>query len=232
VISSHYSYDQANRLTKLVHSASTTPPASGWGTTPNPLAGYQCTYDLAHRIASIDSYIDGLTSFTYDTTNQIASSDHTGQADKAYDYDLNGNRDTGYTTGPNNRVLSDGTYDYEYDDEGNMTAKETISTGERVEYSWDHRNRLVTTTFKNSGGTVIKTVDQTYDVFNRWIKRSIDPDGATGSATLQDTIFVYDGNQAPCARIGSAVKNHDAGTGFCLSSGRIADRVCDGNRPS
>jgi RHS repeat-associated protein len=81
--------------------------------------------------------------------------------------------------------------DYEYDAEGNRTAKETIATGEREEYTWDHRNRLVTIKFKNSSGTVIKQVDQTYDVFNQWIKRSIDPDGATGSATVVDTYFSH-----------------------------------------
>jgi hypothetical protein len=81
--------------------------------------------------------------------------------------------------------------DYEYDAEGNRTAKETIATGEREEYTWDHRNRLVTIKFKNSSGTVIKQVDQTYDVFNQWIKRSIDPDSATGSATVLDTYFSH-----------------------------------------
>jgi RHS repeat-associated protein len=184
-ITSH-TYDGLNRLLSLTH------------VDPNysTLAGYDFTYDDASRIASISSYVDGLTEYDYDDTNQLLGSDHTGQTDKTYDYDLNGNRTmSGYVVGANNRITSDGTYDYEYDDEGNMTAKETISSGAREEYTWDHRNRLITITFKNSGGTVTKQVDQTYDVFNRWIDRSIDPDGATGSATVQNTYFAYDGNQ-------------------------------------
>lgn len=42
---------------------------------------------------------------------------------------------------------------YTYDGEGNVLTKTTISTGESVEYTWDHRNRLTKVTYKNSGGT-------------------------------------------------------------------------------
>jgi RHS repeat-associated protein len=137
-----------------------------------------------------------LTEYLHDNTNQLIDADHTGQTDESYSFDENGNRTmSGYSIGDNNQLLSDGTYDYEYDAEGNRTAKETIATGEREEYAWDHRNRLVTITFKNSGGTVIKTVDQLYDAFNQWIRRRVDPDGATGSAALQDTYFSHLDNQ-------------------------------------
>jgi hypothetical protein len=50
---------------------------------------------------------------------------------------------TGYATGDNNLVLSDGTYDYEYDAEGNRTRRTHIASGEVTDYDWDHRNRLV-----------------------------------------------------------------------------------------
>ena len=39
---------------------------------------------------------------------------------ESFSYDANGNRTmTGYSTGTGNRLLSDGTYNYTYDDEGN-----------------------------------------------------------------------------------------------------------------
>jgi RHS repeat-associated protein len=99
------------------------------------------------------------------------------------------------------------TYNYPYDDEGNGLTKTSISTGEREDYTWDHRNRLVKITFTNSAGSVIKTVDQTYDVFNRWIRRSVDPDGATGSAAIQDTFFAHEGGQVVLDFDGSAASD-------------------------
>jgi RHS repeat-associated protein len=185
VATSTYGYDNLNRLTSLDHKRNTT-----------TLAGYDFEYDAASRITEIDSYLDGVTAFTYDVTNQLTAADHTGQTDESYSFDLNGNRDmSGYTVGDNNQITTDGTYNYTYDDEGNRLTKTKISNGDKEEYTWDHRNRLVTITFKNSGGTVTKTVDQTYDLFDRWIGRVVDPDGATGSATVQNTYFAYDRNQ-------------------------------------
>lgn len=67
-----------------------------------------------------------------------------GQADEVYNYDNNGNRtNPGYVTGEYNRLLSDDTYNYEYDPEGNRTKRTEIATGTVTEYVWDHRNRLV-----------------------------------------------------------------------------------------
>ncbi len=60
-----------------------------------------------------------------------------------HETDANGNRtNTGYVVGANNRLLSDGTYNYEYDGEGNLTLRTEIATGEAMEFRWDHRNRL------------------------------------------------------------------------------------------
>ena len=59
-----------------------------------------------------------------------------------------------YVVGVNNQLLSDGTFWYEYDAEGNRTLRYVwtdtdtdgqIDPGERsqiTEYEWDHRNRL------------------------------------------------------------------------------------------
>ena len=117
----------------------------------------------------------------------------TGQSDESYSYDENGNRTmTGYVTGENNRTTNDGTYTYEYDDEGNRTKRTKISDGSYEEYTWDHRNRLTKVTFKNSGGTVLKTVEHSYDVLDRWIRRTLDSDGPGGAAAT-DTFFAYEG---------------------------------------
>lgn len=182
VATTTYSYDGIGRLTSLQHAQGVT-----------ALAGYDYTYDAASRITAIDSLLDGLTNYTNDYTGQLIDADHTGQPDEAYDYDENGNR-SNYTIDDNNQIASDGTFNYEYDDEGNRTAKVNIATGARTEYTWDHRNRLVLVTEKNSGGTVLSTVDQAYDIFNRWVRSEVDSNGPL-SGGESERFFIYDGLQ-------------------------------------
>jgi len=62
--------------------------------------------------------------------SQLTAADYVGdwQSDEDYQYDENGNRelvneDTVYETDAYNRMVSDGTYRYEYDAEGNRTAR-------------------------------------------------------------------------------------------------------------
>jgi len=185
VVTSTYSYDGMGRLSSLNH----------LDTSLTGIAGYDFTYDAASRITSVDSLIDGLTNYTHDNTDQLTAADHTGATDETYTYDANGNRTmSGYSIGSNNRLLSDGTYNYTYDNEGNRLSKQKISTGEREEYQWDNRNRLTQVTFKNSMGTVVKTVTESYDAFNRWVRRQVDSDGP-GPNAATNTFFSYDGDQ-------------------------------------
>jgi len=97
----------------------------------------------------------------------------------------------GYSTGDNNRLLSDGTYDYEYDDEGNRTKRTKISDSSHIEYAWDHRNRLTEATFKTSGGSVTKRVAYVYDQFDRRIGKRVDANGDGTYDTAER--YVYDG---------------------------------------
>jgi RHS repeat-associated protein len=193
VANTFYDYDGIGRLSSLIHSTDATAPVFGWGS--GALAGYEFTYDAASRITAINSFVDGFSGFDYDNTDQLTAAGHTGQADETYTYDENGNRTmSGYSTTDNNQLTTDGIYNYTYDDEGNRLTKTRISTGEKEEYGWDHRNRLTGLTFKNSSGTIIKTVEHTYDIFNRWIKRSVDADGP-GSGAADDTFFSWEAGQ-------------------------------------
>src|SRR5262245_46582317 len=47
---------------------------------------------------------------------------------------------------------------------------------------------------KDRPRNVTQVVEQSYDAFNRWIRRSVDADGA-GSGTATDTFFAFDGSQ-------------------------------------
>jgi RHS repeat-associated protein len=166
---------------------------------------HNATYDAAGRIASIDSLLDGLTSYNHDSTDQLTGADHDGQTDESYSYDENGNRTmSGYATTDNNRLTTDGVYNYTYDDEGNRLTRTNIATGYWDEYTWDHRNRLVTITSKNNWGGITKTVDQTYDVFNQWIKRSV---VSYGNPTPVETYFSHEGGQVALQFEGSTASS-------------------------
>jgi RHS repeat-associated protein len=182
VAQTFFGYDGIGGLKDLDHKQGTT-----------VLAAYDYAYDAASRITSIVSSAEGTSTFTYDVTNQLTAADHTSQPDENYSFDLNGNRTgTGIAVADNNRTTSDGTYNYEYDNEGNRTKRAKLSDGSYEEYQWDHRNRLTNVTFKNSSGTVQKTVEHSYDVFNRWVRKTTDPDGA-GAGAATDQFFAYDG---------------------------------------
>ncbi len=149
--------------------------------------------------------VDGTASYSYDPTGQLASATYSGgQADESYTYDANGNRVTAngdtYATGADNELLSDGTYTYAYDGEGNRTAKfidanhdGVLDAGDTTvtEYTWDNRERLVEVKdYATEGGSPTEVVDYLYDVEDRWIGENI----FTGGSEHQIR-FAYDGDQ-------------------------------------
>ena len=99
--------------------------------------------------------------------------------------------------------MSDGTYTYAYDAEGNRTAKFVDTNHDGVldsgdtditQYTWDNRNRLVeVTNYATFGGTPTQVVDEVYDVENRWIGEKVDSNG--DGVVDHQTRFAYDGNQ-------------------------------------
>jgi RHS repeat-associated protein len=50
-------------------------------------------------------------------------------------------------------------------------------------------------TFKRNDGTVTKTVDLRYDMFNQLTQKVVDPDGALGGAALQTDDYLWDGGE-------------------------------------
>jgi YD repeat-containing protein len=143
VAASGYGYDAAGRLTSLAH----TQGASTFNS-------YAWAYDNIGRVTQQTSS-DGTDNYTYDPASQLTAATHSYQANESYSYDANGNRtNTGYQTGTNNRLLSDGVFTYEYDAEGNRTRQTEISTGNYVTYAWDHHNRLTDVKFYTSGGAL------------------------------------------------------------------------------
>ncbi len=189
VVGTAYTYDTLNRLTGLAHNNTT-----------GPVAFYDFIYDSASRITRITD-IDGATAYAYDDRDQLTGADHSdaGNPDETYQYDANGNRvasslhGSGYVTGPGNRLLSDGTFNYEYDKEGNLSKRTEIAGGDYREFTWDFRNRLVAVIDKTSAGTPTQEVTFSYDAFDRRIGKSVDtmPEDAIDAVF---TDFVYDGD--------------------------------------
>ena len=184
-------YDQLGRLTDLTHVNGAT-----------TFADYDFTYDDFSRMTqmSFTSLVgsNGTSDYSYDDTSQLTGAVHDYQTDESYAYDENGNRtNTGYTTGSNNQLTSDGTFNYTYDNDGNRTKRTRISSDQADDYetvyTWDRRNRLTKIEEQNNAGTVTKSIDYTYDVFGRRIGKSIDDDGAGAGATV-NTEYIYDGD--------------------------------------
>jgi RHS repeat-associated protein len=172
VASSTYVYDNANQLTSLDHTK-----AGG-----ALIAHYGYTYDAAGRMTQMVSP-DGTSNYAYDRAGQLTDATYTFQAAEHFTWDPNGNRTgTGYVIGADNRLLSDGVNNYQYDAEGNRISQTNIATGAVTNYQWDYRNRL--TQVSNT----TQTVSNTYDVFDRRIGKSV----TAGSQTTTQR-FVYNG---------------------------------------
>ncbi|NJK69239.1 MAG: hypothetical protein HC941_24395, partial [Microcoleus sp. SU_5_3] len=165
-----YTYDAKNRLDVLSH-------GSG--------VSYDFDYDNGNRITKIAD-VDGVTNYTYDKNNQLTVADHSNsnKPDESFSYDANGNRtNSGYQTGTNNRLQSDGTFNYVYDDEANLIRRTEIASNKVTEYQWDYRNRLAGVFDKDAAGNAVQNVGFKYDSHNRRISKKV------GNA---ETRFVYD----------------------------------------
>src|SRR5579875_3391351 len=129
-------------------------------------------------------------SYSYDAVGELTGATGTLNGSNysvSYSYDLNGNRTmAGYQTGTGNELLSDGTYNYTYDKDGNLVSQTNIATGSVTYYTWDYRNRLVEVKEESSSGTVLNDEKFTYDVFNNRIAVSLN-----GTPELYT---VYDGS--------------------------------------
>jgi RHS repeat-associated protein len=136
--------------------------------------------------------------------SQLTAATHSYQTSEAFSYDALGNR-TGYVGIANNRLQSDGTFSYLYDDEGNRVQRTRISTGEVTSYVWDYRNRLTNVETKTSGGVLTRSVAFRYDIFDRRIAKTVDLDGAGAGVAVTER-YVYDRDHIMLVFVGSTLK--------------------------
>jgi YD repeat-containing protein len=130
---SQYSYDGMGRIAELEHSDGVT-----------VINAYAWAYDANSRVTEVES-IDGTSAYSYDNTGQVIDVDHSYQADEDFSFDENGNRTmAGYVFGDNNQLLSDGTWDYLYDGEGNTVRKTRISEDPADDHRIDYNGTIAT----------------------------------------------------------------------------------------
>ncbi len=111
-----------------------------------------------------------IVAYTYDATGQLTAANYGDPGnDESYSYDANGNRTVATTfygsqtfAVDDNRITSDGTNTYTYDNEGNL-----LSDGVHT-YTYDFRNRLIGVSVSGY------SVTYNYDAFNRLISRNSD----------------------------------------------------------
>ena len=157
---------------------------------------------------------------------ELTSASYTGgQPSESYSWDANGNPSgSGYVIGPDNELLSDGTYNYAYNADGDCTSRTDIATGAVTDYTWDARNRLVGVTDETSTGQVTQTVTYVYDVENRWIGETVTAYSGGSPTSVHTTDFAYDGNQI--------VLQFDAtstpGTSVSLTASNLSHRYLSG----
>jgi RHS repeat-associated protein len=191
-----FSYDRLNQLTKINRSDANdlghlvtdyqydavglvADINSYFNTTANTVSHYHYGYDAGNRLI-LTTGTDGNSAVNYGNDNQLTGVTKSSGANESYNFDALGIR-SGWSTvaGDSRQVLSDGTYEYRYDDEGNLSRKKELSTGAITNYSWDYRNRLTSVT---SGS---QTVEYGYDAEDKRVSKKIN-----GVVTEK---YIYDG---------------------------------------
>lgn len=168
------SHDELQRLGSIRHEDSA-------GLLLHPSAELLYVRDAEGRLIE-EGYDANTAIIGYDAEGQILSVDHSNPAyaDESYGYDLGGNRLTSHLTSgsatiaPPNRLLASGDWTFSYDLAGNLIEKTDQSTGLRIEFEYDHRNRLVrAATYPGPGDPAEDVFEFEYDYLDRLLYRVI-----------------------------------------------------------
>ena len=149
VATSTYTYDGMGRLTGLVHSKG--------GVT---ITGYTFSYDAASNMTVMPRPSTARTTTRWTIRTSLPA--HPLPTKPTRSIRTATGRIMGYATGAANRLLSDGTFNYVYDKNGNLIRQTRISgsyaTDWETDYTWDYENRLTGVTIKNNSGVVQKSI--------------------------------------------------------------------------
>ncbi|MEM1080288.1 MAG: RHS repeat-associated core domain-containing protein [Pseudomonadota bacterium] len=178
------SYDALGRIASIRHE-----DANGLLLHPNAELLYQ--RNAGEQIV-VEQHVSNAVTYTYDNDRQLTAATHDNPTypDESYGYDIAGNRISSHlapgtaSVGSGNRITTAGNFDYQYDAAGNLARRTNTSSGEVVEFEYDHRNRLILASVHPSLGTPASAeVEMAYDYRDRLLYRVIDN---------QKTWFIHD----------------------------------------
>ena len=194
---------------------------------------YAYNYDPASRIDSITTKYDKASvpaflalpasrtrSFGFDDSGQLKTRSTDGQQDNSFAYDENGNRidanDEAHSNMANNRLESDGEFNYEYDNEGNLTSRTSQSDSSHTDYTWDNGNRLTQIQQYGSAGSLAKTITYRYNNDDLRVRKQVDVAGTSTGDFIEH--YVYDGSQLVLTLDDAGIPKHRYTNGVGVDS--------------
>ncbi len=188
-----FTYDPASQVTQILHQLTAT-------STQINQAAYAYN-GVGNRTSLTDRR--GSQAFGYDNLDRLTSASHPllGTA-QSFAYDPVGNRTaTGNVTNAGNQLTADATHSYQYDDNGNLTRKTLLATGNYTQYSYDAENRLTKVEdFVAGNPTAAFTSTYRYDGLGRRIEKVANGQTKRYIYDGEDILLEYDGSNVLQAR--------------------------------
>jgi RHS repeat-associated protein len=184
--STTYSYDPASQVTHILHQLTATSAQINQ-------AAYAYN-PVGNRTSLTDRR--GPQSFGYDPLDRLTSASHPLLATpQAFAYDPVGNRTTGGSVvNAGNQLTADATHAYQYDDNGNLTRKTLLATGNFTQYTYDAEN------FAAGNPTPAFTSTYRYDGLGRRIEKVANGQTRRYIYDGEDILLEYDGANVLQAR--------------------------------
>ncbi len=139
----NYRYDAAGRVTQLAHKRAAD---------QTTIASDVYAYDANDNATSITD-AEGVHTYAYDELNRLTSATHPAGTslpvhNETFTYDAVGNRlsdaqRTDYTYDAANRLVSDSSFTYTYDADGNMTSRSELASGTTTTFVYNSSDQLV-----------------------------------------------------------------------------------------
>ena len=186
-------YDPASQVTQVLHQITAT-------STPINQTDYGYN-GVGNRTSLTDRR--GAQAFGYDTLDRLTSASHPLLGTpQAFAYDAVGNRTTGGSVvNTGNQLTADANFAYQYDDNGNLTRKTLLATGNFTVYTYDAENRLIKVdAFAAGNATPAATSTYRYDGLGRRIEKVANGQTKRYIYDGEDILLEYDGANVLQAR--------------------------------
>lgn len=188
-----YGFDVASQITNILHKiAATNTPINNADYLYNP---------VGNRTQLTDRR--GIQAFGYDNLDRLTSATHPlSPTSQTFAYDPVGNRTTGGSVvNSGNQLTADATFAYQYDDNGNLTRKTFLATGNFTQYTYDAENRLTKVEdFVAGNPTAVATSTYRYDGLGRRIEKIANGQTKRYVYDGEDILLEYDGSNVLQAR--------------------------------